>query len=159
MDLSSVSTTVVAVVGIAATWHAGKRSGDQTLALARETRKQERLAEAHIALLEMSESVGAWAQSVKPFLDTIPPQPVPPLPPVEVQTKVGARVEAFGSAPVRGANEEWLSAVRAVLVSVQLLEFPEHDVEPLKRLIERRPLERTLRAALAEAVRAESGAP
>jgi len=155
VDLSSVSTTVVAVVGIAATWHAGKRSGDQTLALARETRKQERLAEAYIALLEMSESVGAWAQSVKPFLDTIPPQPVPPLPPVEV----GARVEAFGSAPVRGAYEEWLSAVLAVLVSVQLLEFPEHDVEPSKRLIERRPLERTLRAALAEAVRAELAAP
>ena len=85
--------------------------------MAREARTQERLANAYVDLLDMAERTGQWAQSVRPMMDTIPPQPVPPLPELSEQARVEALVGAFGSNEVRRLMEARVSTSSASIRS------------------------------------------
>ncbi|MFI5583753.1 hypothetical protein ACIA5G_01860 [Amycolatopsis sp. NPDC051758] len=136
--------------------------------LAKEAREQERLGGAYVRLLVMAERSGAWAQSVKPMMDTDPPQPVPPLPEIEAQTEVEATVSAFGSHEVRSRLDRWREVVRDIISAVGLIDL-ERDAaqkghsgsvdfgQPYMKLRELRPVEREARRALADQVAAELG--
>jgi hypothetical protein len=89
--VAPVATGLAGIVGIFFTWLSGKQGREHAADLAREEREhvrqlakndrvQRRLEETYLALLGMAERVGLWARAVWPLMDTIPPQPVPPLP-------------------------------------------------------------------------------
>jgi hypothetical protein len=90
----------------------GDRSQERNLA--RTERRQVRLAEAYIGLLEMVEQIGLWAQSVRPVLDSDPPREPPPLPDLEIQRAVYARVNAYGSQHIKKLMMAWQRSVADV---------------------------------------------
>ena len=93
--------------GLLTNWLGGKRDQrryEHERAMAVEARRQGRLEQAYIELLDYLAHHAAWAQSVRPFLGA-PPAPDPlPLPDL---TRVGALVEAHGSPEVRRLMREW----------------------------------------------------
>jgi hypothetical protein len=169
---TAAATTTVGVAGIFFTWLSGKQGRDhaETISgqqfaharlLAKEAREQQRLETAYIALLEMAERAGQWAQLVLPMMDTSPPQPVPPLPSLEEQAHAEAVVRAFGSNEVRERMENWEAVLRRVVSTVEQVGWEEADPRrasqrsPRLTLEELRPQERVARQALAEQVSAE----
>jgi hypothetical protein len=88
-----------------------KLRNDHDVRLAKEERTQQRLADAYVALLEMAERVGMWAQMVRPIVDTIPPQPVPQMPDLDVQGRVNALVGALRLTLVRERLDAWREVV------------------------------------------------
>lgn len=175
--VGTAATAVVGVVGIVGTWLSSKQGRDSTerLAregfehehrLAREARQQQRLADSYVKLLGMVERTGQWAQMVKPIMDTIPPQPLRPLPELDEQAEVEAFVNAFGSDDVRAALEAWRGIVRDVIAAVGLIDLEAQDVQrarpssvdygsPYMKLHELRPVERRARETLARQVSRE----
>jgi hypothetical protein len=173
-----VATAAVGVVGIAFTWLSGKQGRDHAerlarignehaAAMAREERTQQRLADTYVALLEMAERVGQWAQAVRPMMDTSPAQPVPPLPDLAEQATVEARVGAFGSIPVRERLDVWRSIVHDIIGKDFLIRLQEADAEharpavnvgqPRLEIHNARPKEREAREALAHQIAVELG--
>jgi hypothetical protein len=160
-----IGTSVVGVAGIWGTWLTGKQARDDARATAREAREQQRLGNAYVELLETSEQAGQWAQTVLPMRDSIPPQPVPDLPSIEVQAHTEALVKAFGSAEVRELMEVWRSIVKEAIAIVGLILWVEEDVErhrgipqsPRIKLDELRRQEREARKALGDQVAIELG--
>jgi hypothetical protein len=51
------------------TWLSGKQGREHAAEMAREERTQQRPADTYVALLDMAERVGMWAQMVRPLLD------------------------------------------------------------------------------------------
>jgi hypothetical protein len=82
---------------------------DRALAtdLARTERRQQRLADAYIDLLKMADKIGHWASKVTPIYDTVPSQEPPPLPEVDEQIAVSAKVNAYGSPEVKELLKAW----------------------------------------------------
>jgi hypothetical protein len=176
--VAPVATAAVGVVGIAFTWLAGKQGrdhaervaqigNDHVAAMAREERTQQRLADSYVALLEMAERVGQWAQAVRPTMDTSPAQLVPPLPDLAEQATAEARVGAFGSIPVRERLEVWRSIVHDIIGKDYLIRLQEADAEQGRPAVEvgqprleihnARPKEREAREALAHQIAVELG--
>lgn len=164
---------VVGAAGILFTWLTGKQSRDQVermaqerlgheRTMAREAREQDRLGNAYVRLLGMAERVGQWAQMVKPMMDTVPPQPVRPLPGLDEQAEVEAVVNAFGSDAVRTALEAWRAIIKDTIATVGLIDLErdaqernmsaETDFDPYLKLHDLRPEERQAREALARQV-------
>jgi hypothetical protein len=167
------------VIGVFFTWPTGTQGRDHAERLAKQTyeyqrqlaedaRTQERLGEAYLNLLEMVEQVGAWAQAVRPVVDTDPPRPVPDLPDVREQIRVEAASNAFASAAVREALGAWRRVVRDVEHAVLLIDL-ERDAgvrgerlhaqlqSPWLKLQELRPAEVRARRDLIERVADELG--
>ena len=99
-------------------------------------------------------------------MDTIPPQPVPPLPEVELQMEVEAVVNAFASGDVRESLEAWRSVIRDVIAAVGLIDLERDARERNERsgvdfgqlyrtLMELRPVEREARETLSRRVSSE----
>lgn len=175
--VGTAATAVVGVVGIAGTWLSSKQGRDSTERLtregfehehrlAREARQQQRLADSYVKLLGMVERTGQWAQMVKPIMDTIPPQPVRPLPELDEQAEVEAFVNAFGSNDVRAALGAWRGIVRDVIAAVGLIDLEAQDAQrarpsgvdygsPYMKLHELCPVERSARESLARQVSRE----
>lgn len=116
-----VGLSVLGALGMFFTWLSGKQGRDHAERLAlignehaarmvREERTHQRLADTYVALLDMAERVGMWAQAVRPLMDTDPPQPVPPLPDLAEQATV--RHGWARSAQWRFANG-WRSGARS----------------------------------------------
>lgn len=167
------------MTGIAATYFTGKRGREhaerlasqayeQQRILASDARIQERLGEAYLQLLVMVEQSGAWAQAVKPIVDTDPPRPVPPLPEIDTQIAVEAATNAFASAPVRKALRAWREVMTEILRQVQLIDLEkearsrgEHRGvdfgSPYRGLTELRPKESEARERLSDHVADELG--
>ncbi|HTX93863.1 MAG TPA: hypothetical protein VME67_02880 [Mycobacterium sp.] len=169
---TATASTAVGVAGIFFTWLSGKQGRDhaETISgqqfaharlLAKEARDQQRLESAYVALLEMAERAGQWAQLVLPMMDTNPPQPVPPLPSLDEQAHAEAFVRAFGSNDVRERMDKWEAVLRQVVSTVEQIQWEEADPRrasersPRLTLQQLRPQERAARQTLAEQVSAE----
>jgi hypothetical protein len=161
----SAVTGVVALAGILATWRTGQQARTHDVRLAREERRQDRLANAYVELLTMAERVGQWASMVRPFIDTTPPQPVPPLPDLMEQARAEALIQAYGSPAVQELAASWRDAVRAIIRADRTLGIAagaREAKEPIdsgdtwrKLDMELRPAERASRMNLAGQVNAE----
>ena len=173
-----VATATVGVAGIFGTWLTGKQGRDRAEAISRETlaqerllaneaRKQQRLENAYVDLLDMAERAGQWAQMVLPMIDTNPPQPVPAeLPSLEEQAHTVALVQTFGSDEVLERMKTWRAVVKEIITTVELIKWEEADPATRQRdgqaiarvaLDELRPQERERREALAKQVAFELG--
>ena len=93
---------------------------------AREDREQQRLENAYLELLRMTERVGNWAQMVYPVIQT-GPLPETPLPSPEVQAATAALLAAFGSEEVRQLGETWDAVVRQMIRQAELVQFDESN--------------------------------
>ncbi len=177
--VSPVVTGVVALAGIGSTvWttthgrdHAERlalQAHDRADAAATETRRQERLAaKAYLEVLDLAESIGFWAQRVRPIIDTNPPQPEPEFPSVETQRRAQTSVSAFGSGSVVVALARWreqVDAVRRIDRIIARAEATGYRGKPdhldhwqhLNDVV--RPAEKATRAELAEQIARELGA-
>lgn len=128
------ATAGLGLAGIVATFWQAKQGRDQTermarerldheRRMAREDRQQERLADAYVRLLHMAEKAGAWAQRVRPIMDTTPPQEPPPLPDLDVQIEAEAIVNAYGSSEVQKVFEQWRRIVVSMTTKVELIDL------------------------------------
>jgi hypothetical protein len=66
-------------------------NSDDAGATAKEARVQQRLENAYIELLDMTERAGQWVQTVYPMINTMPPQSDPPLPTLAEQAHTDLR--------------------------------------------------------------------
>jgi hypothetical protein len=145
------------------TWLATKQNSDDAGATAKEARVQQRLENAYIELLDMTERAGQWVQTVYPMINTMPPQSDPPLPTLAEQAHTEAVVRAFGSNEVRAHTETWRDLVRQVILTVEQVKWeegqPTQHSQPSPRLTleQLRGEERTAREALADQVAVELG--
>lgn len=177
--LGTAVAGMVGVAGITFTWLTGKQARDhaerlgertfeQQRQLAQDARTQERIGDAYLRLLVMVEQTGAWAQVVKPIMDTLPPQPVPELPDIADQIEVEAAVNAYASAEVRDSVHAWRDVVMNMVTKVRLVDFEREAIErdehrqvdfgsPHRELTDLRPKEAQMRARLVDRVAAELG--
>jgi hypothetical protein len=145
------------------TWLATKQNSDDAGATTKEARVQQRLENAYIELLDMTERAGQWVQTVYPMINTMPPQSDPPLPTLAEQAHTEAVVRAFGSNDVRAHMETWRDLVRQVISTVEQVKWeegqPTQRSQPSPRLTlgQLRGEERTAREALADQVAVELG--
>jgi hypothetical protein len=178
--VAPVATGALGATGIVFTWLSGKQGrdhaenlaklrNDHEATLAKEERTQQRLANAYIALLEMAERVGMWAQMVRPMVDTIPPQPVPRMPDIDVQGQVNALVGAYGSSLVRERLDAWRAIVLHMISMDRVIGMSEQHgtdrastsgadfTEFWEKIHEDRPKELEARKALTDQIAAELG--
>lgn len=130
-----VSPVALATAGLAGggigaffTWLAAKQARDDAKAIAREARDQQRLANAYVELLEVSELTGQWAQTALTPLGAGPSWQASDSPTVREQAHTEALVKAFGSAEVRELMGKWRSTVKEMLATIGLI--PEVEADP-----------------------------
>lgn len=162
-------TATVGLAGIAATlagtltanWTAG-RERQHKEELAREERRQTRLADAYVEVLKIAEGTGQWAQLVRPAFDSDPPRVPPPLPELEQQAKAQVLLLAFGSSAVVEAFENWRQTVRRIIQADQLIGLRLRRNDGGDEWLElenlHRPAERAARRELADLMATELGA-
>lgn len=154
--IGTAGATVLGLAGITATLLAGKFERGHSERMTREAREQERLADAYVRLLVLVERIGQWANMVKPMWDTIPPQPVRPLPDLDEQAEAEAVVNAFGSDDVLKVFEAWRGIMRDIVAAVGLIELEctgtDFGDEPYSKLYNLLPAEREAREALSRQV-------
>ncbi len=167
--VSVVSSAVLGAVGLIVASYNSSRERAHALALAREARQQERLADAYVEVLRIVEEVAHWAQRVRPMLDTSPLPEPPPLPSIAEQIRMQALLGAFASEDVQARYEAWCQSVYAIQAADMELTWHERsvnrhgqsgidDAEVWRRLaLELKPKERVLRQALIDTVAAELG--
>lgn len=165
--VAPVATATVGLAGIAFAWLTGKQSRDSAERVARDVWAREKRADAYVRVLEVSEQVGNWAQTVRPMIDTIPPADPSPPPAYTDQLSMNARLALYGSDDVRGAWTSWFTAFDAVrgtdlvigVMKVTESRMGQPGIESLelwnKMERELRPAEKVARLALVEAVRLE----
>jgi hypothetical protein len=116
----------------------------------------------------MAEQIGAWAEAVKPFMDTIPPRPVPEFPAIGVLIEIEATVKAYASIGVRAAACAWRDVVGDMVAKVQLIDMESDALDrderrhvdfgsPRQQLADLRPKEKQMRARLVDHIAAELG--
>ncbi|QFS92294.1 hypothetical protein FIV07_16135 [Mycobacterium sp. THAF192] len=171
-----VATATVGIAGIFGTWLNGKQGRDdaRTLAgeslkherlLAKEEREHKRLENAYLELLGMAERAGLWASNVHPFMDTDPPQPVPPLPSLESQAHIRALISAFGSEQVKSAMANWVFVMKSMVTVAGEINLEdaegirESGENPRLTLDKLRNAELEARKHLAETISAELRSP
>ncbi|MFV8233070.1 hypothetical protein [Mycolicibacterium fortuitum] len=173
--VAPVATASAGIAGILATWLTGKQAREDAKQISRDTlehqrllakeeRQQKRLESAYVKLLEMAEQTGLWATKVFPVTDTDPPQPVPPLPSLELQAHIRALINAFGSEAVASSMMNWLTVVRIMVsitdeIGLESVDFESGpaDISLRARLEKLRPEERQAREALAKKIATELG--
>lgn len=100
--------------------------------LAADARRQQRLSEAYVELLEVVEGVGYWSMSLYPMIDTDPPRELPPLPPLERQVRAQALVSAYGSDAVRELHGTWTSAMVQIRSAAQTIAYMRAEIDMRK---------------------------
>ena len=142
---------------------------DHEAETAKDQRRQQRLADAYVDLLTFASTMGAWANFVRPILDTDPPKELPVgIPPVDEQIRVEARAAAFASAEVRRLVKIWRDSVGEIRRADYLLSLCNEarkrgedsgidDAEQWIRLRDLRPIEQEEREALTDQIAAELG--
>lgn len=172
--IGPVATATVGIAGIFGTWFNGKQARDdakelatQSLSherlMAEDARKQQRLENAYIEMLEMTEKASQWAQIAYPLFDSNPPAPVPDLPSLDAQSHVEALVRAFGSDEVLDLFEAWRSVIVEMVRCDRLIKMGfEHNREvveqnPRLTFTESKEKELLARKALGKRVSVELG--
>jgi hypothetical protein len=171
LALASVITSgVVGISGIGA----GLWTSRQTANLARETRSQERLANAYLEVLSSVERQGQWFQSrgdnlvarTDPYFSG--PTASFSRPELGERSRAKALLGAFGSTQVKNRYLAWTLAAASIDEEHRLLEWnwyedggdPNRPIDPttLKTLLEKlQPAEVEVREALASAMARELG--
>lgn len=170
--LAVSALAVVTSAGVAL--FAPKFAADRAAELARENRVQQRLADAYLDVLRLTEREGLWlnalvsnwvASAIESEYDPIPRLRAPS-PELADQATVGALLAAFGSREVMEAHAQWRSKVGPIIDADETLRWnlqeggdPEarpsaEDLQPLSRAHKEELL---TRKSLAEAVAAELG--
>lgn len=178
--VAPVATAIVGIAGTTFTWLTGKQGRDHTehltqqrldheAEMAKDQRRQQRLADTYVDLLTFAYTMGAWANLVRPILDTDPPKELPVgIPPVDEQIRVEARAGAFASAEVRRLVKIWRDSVGEIRRADYLLSLCNEarkrgedsgidDAEQWLRLRDLRPIEQEHREALTGQIAAELG--
>jgi len=158
--VAPIATATVGVAGIFGTWLNGSRTLTQAQSLANEGRRQQRLENAYVDVLAMTETAGHWGQISYPLFDSNPPAPVPPLPTLEAQAHAEALVKAFGSEEVLALLEAWRKVIQEMLKCDRLIRMGlEHDIEknPRATFMELQSQEREARDAIGSRVALELG--
>src|SRR5687768_7372518 len=139
--IAPVATAPLGIAGVFFTWLTGRQGREHARDLAkaqqdhsaRETalaREQDRKADAYVRALEVAEQTGNWVQSVQPFIQTDPPQELPPLPELEPQVASRARLLAFGSTGVRALWDGWEACARQVANTNAYLRMLQNENAP-----------------------------
>jgi hypothetical protein len=135
--------------------------------LAEDARAQGRLGDAYVELLSIVNRSSAYADSVRPFIDTRPPAPIPPIPSLEEQSRAEALVMAYGSRAVEELFEAWRQSVWEIIRADQTIGLAQemqakhgqtgiNESDTWRRLMEElKPAQRATRKALAEAIAVE----
>lgn len=169
-----VPTASVGAIGIVLTFVAGKQGRDHAERVARdrsshertlaeEARRQQRLENAYIELLDMAEKVGYWAQFSYPILEYNPPQPQPELPDLPSQARTEALVKGFGSRVVLHLMTSWRKIVKDMLVQHSIIQFAHSQdqgqiaLEARKKFFDLKEPESRAREAIGDQVSAELG--
>lgn len=159
-EWADFSTAAVGIAGIAGTWLTARQGFSNQRQLALDARRQDRLENAYVGLLEMVERVGHWAQIAYPLLDSNPPAPVPELPSLEEQAHTEALVRAFGSNEVLTLMEVWRNMVQKMLAADRIIQSGheyEAETSPRAEFFQLKPQEAGARKAIADQVAAELG--
>lgn len=138
MDPSIVAAiaVIISAIAVVASTFTSIRNMDRTVALARETRTQERLAESYLEVLRMVqlESIRAHAivENYKimtdeyfQYSDTRAPVPDPPA--LSHQSIIAAHLAAFGTARVRALYNNWRTLMRKVEIEIESVAFREQE--------------------------------
>lgn len=113
---SVIASGLVGIIGILAAVFGGWRDRHAARSRAETERKQSRLAEAYVDVLDLTERVGYWASQLRPV--SAPEDYQPPAPPtVADQTRVTAKLSAFGSPEVRALHKSWRACVNAIVAA------------------------------------------
>jgi hypothetical protein len=111
---SVIAGGAVGLAGILVAGVGGWRDRALSRNLAETARKQQRLAEAYVELIELAEKIGYWASRLRPVvtvdLDYQPPEP----PSLDEQTRVCAKVLAYGSKDVKAKWKSWQECVKEI---------------------------------------------
>jgi hypothetical protein len=173
--VAPVCTAAVGAIGVVATaltakggrTHAERVAGrrmEHERELAEDSRRQERLADAYVELLGIVNRTAHYADMVRPFVDTNPPAPTPPLPHVDEQMRAESLVMAFGSRNVEALFETWRQTIWAIIRADQEIGFGltreesgrTNHMEVWRQLVdELKPAQKAARSALADAVAVE----
>ncbi|ROO60350.1 hypothetical protein EDC02_2213 [Micromonospora sp. Llam0] len=100
--------------------------------LAADARRQQRLSEAYVELLDVVEGVGYWSAALYPMMDTDPPQELPPLPSLEKQVRVQALVTAYGSEAVRELHRDWTKSMVHIRAAAQTIRYVTAEIDMRK---------------------------
>jgi hypothetical protein len=179
----AVATTAIAVGATLGATRMGHRHAERLTnarlvherELAADARRQQRLSEAYVELLEVVGGVGYWSSSLYPMIDTDPPRELPPLPPLEKQLRAQALVSAYGSDTVRELHRTWTSTMVQIRAAAQTIGHMRAEIEKRKTdlgvgrfadveaaqrqklELEYRPAEQAAREALARQLSLELG--
>lgn len=111
---SVVASGVVGLAGVLAAGLGGWRDRAAARELAREERRQARLSDTYVDLLDLAERVGYWVAQLRPI--TAADDYQPPAPPTTAeQTRVKAKLAAHGSADVKALHQAWYAVVREIM--------------------------------------------
>lgn len=124
--VSPLATAGGGVLGAYFVWRAGKEGREhaetvssQQLIHARQltydTRRQQRLESAYVAVMEIAEQAGQWAQSAHPLFDSNPPRAVRPLPLLDEQARASALLQALGSTRVSTKFDAWSQIIQEMI--------------------------------------------
>lgn len=171
---SIVTSGATAIAAVAVTGIGGWRDRAHQRAMADTERKQTRLADTYLGLLEYVEKLGFWAQNIRPttYVDGSPIN----LPDFDSAAAVSAKVDAYGSNLVRERLSEWWTVTYEIRLTERLVREehqaaqgpPAEDIyeslgedlpdweTPWRRIVdELRPAEKAARKALKAQVTAE----
>lgn len=163
--VGAAATVGVAFFGFRHAERLGRERNTHERQLASEARRQGRLADAYLELLEFVHAVGQWSELVRPFMDSDPPRQPPPLPSLERQARIEALSDAFASQTVRDRMKTWRAVITEIRIAdTQLGLLKEHgpiagvdSFAPWQKLLDVRPEERKAREALGDQAAAELG--
>jgi len=108
--MADVTTIIVALLGSAVISAFVSHRGE--LARAREERRQTRLAETYLDVIETTLRVEAWVERTVPFLSWSTDPGPPALPTDDEQLKLAARVSAYGTTQMQAAFQAVAAAQR-----------------------------------------------
>jgi hypothetical protein len=109
-----------------------QRRFDHEMEMARDQRRQQRLAETYIVLLEQAERMGQWAAFVRPLMERAE-GPRPALPDLAEQARVEALVRAYGSPEVKALVDEWRQTIREIIGADATIRTAEDMVERYRK--------------------------
>jgi len=104
----------VGLAGILVAGLGGWRDRISATNLAETARKQQRLAEAYVELIELAEKIGYWASRLRPVMADLDYQPPEP-PSLDEQMRVGAKVLAYGTKDVKVKWKSWQQCVNEIV--------------------------------------------
>jgi hypothetical protein len=169
--ISVIGSTLVGLGGVAVAW----RNGRQPLLVEREKRRQERLADSYLEVLQIAEREGQWLETTTANLrldreeihnGLVRPVRVPETE-VRDRARVAALLAAFGSTEVRTSYAACRSAADVAKSTIDDIKFWGNEVaEPVENVPDdmlkplednELPAEQTARKVLSDAVAKELG--